>query len=280
MKFLRCASARHALVLGLALGASGCGTYVPELREFPNYTQADTQNMIDAIVQSVRCELSRAVTSVVDNDISESRLRQSRRTYSDFLSNWGAEVLLTFTVVEKASGAPSVLWAPPSPVSSVFTLSASLSGSAQATRIEKMNFFYTVAELYGLPCKGSEVRYDSFLIQNDLKIADLLLGRIGAATLGTAHTPGSGQKNVLSHEISFQVITGGSATPMLKLVRATINQSGTFLAASRDRTHDLLITFGPIAAGGRSLIAIAEQTHISSQTTSGVTTGFRSTLTP
>jgi len=271
---------RLALGVGLALGIGGCGTYVPELREFPNYTQADTQNMIDAIVQSVRCELSRAITSVVDNDISESRLRQSKRTYSDFLGNWGAEVALTFTIVEKSSAAPSVLWAPPSPVSSVFTLSAGVSGSAQATRVEKMNFFYTVAELYGLPCKGSEIRYDSFLIQNDLKIADLLLGRIGPTTLGTAHTPGMGQKNVLSHEITFQVITGGTATPTLTLVRATINPSGTFFGVSRDRTHDLLITFGPIAKGGKSLIAIAEQSHNASQITSGVTTGFRPTFPP
>jgi hypothetical protein len=278
MKFVRHALVRRAAVFCLALSASGCGTYVPELREFPNYTQADTQNMIDAIVQSVRCELSHAITAVIDNDISESRLRQSKRTYSDFLGGWGAEVAFTFTIVEKTSVAPSVLWTPPSPASSVFTLGAGISGSTQATRIEKMNFFYTVAELYGLPCKGSEIRYDSFLVQNDLKIADLLLGRSGPTTLGTAHTPGSGQKNVLSHEISFQVVTGGSAIPMLKLVRATVDQSGTFLGMSRDRTHDLLITFGPLASGGKSLIAIAEQSHFGSQITSGVTTGFRSTL--
>jgi hypothetical protein len=87
MKIPRFISAGQALVLFLALGVSGCGTYVPELREFPNYTQADTQNMIDAIVQSMRCELSRAITSVVDNDISESPLRQSKRTYPDFLGH-------------------------------------------------------------------------------------------------------------------------------------------------------------------------------------------------
>lgn len=280
MRFLRHAWARQLLASGLVLSASGCGTYVPELREFPYYTQADTQNMIDAIVQSVRCELSHAITSVVDNDISESRLRQSKRTYSDFLGGWGAEVAFTFTIVEKTSVAPSVLWTPPSPASAVFTLNAGVAGSAQATRIEKMNFFYTVAELYGLPCKGSEIRYDSFLIQNDLKIADLLLGRIGPTTLGAAHTPGAGQKNVLSHEISFQVVTGGTATPTLTLVRATINPSSPLFGVSRDRTHDLLITFGPLASGGKSLIAIAEQSHFGSQITSGVTTGFRTSTFP
>lgn len=272
--------AKYALILGLVAGVGACGTYVPELREFPNYTQADTQDMIEGIVQSVRCELSRAITSVVDNELSEARQRGSKRVYVDFLDQWGAEVALTLTIVEKTAVSPSVLWTPPSPASSIFTLGAGVSGSAQATRIEKMNFFYTVAELYGLACKGNDIRYDSFLIQNDLKIADLLLGRIGPATLGTARTPGSGQKNVLSHEISFQVITGATATPTWKLVRATVNPSGTFFGTSRDRTHNLLITFGPIASGGKSLIAIAEQSHFSSQISSGVTTGFRATFVP
>lgn len=278
MNFARRVSTCHALVVGLVLGS--CGTHVPELREFPPYTQSDTQLMIEAIVQSVRCELSKAITSVVDNEIAETPQRQTKRNYSEFLSNWGAEVLLTFTVVEKSSGASSLLWTPASPASSIFTLGADISGSAQATRIEKMNFFYTVAELYGLPCQGSKIRYDSFLIQNDLKIADLLLGRISPTTLGTSRTPSASDKNVLSHEISFEVVTAADATPMLKLVRATVNPTGTFIGTSRDRTHDLLITFGPIAKGGRSLIAIAEQMHFSSQITSGVTTGYRSSVLP
>ena len=272
---------RRGFVLGLLLTTTGCGTYVPELREFPNYTQADTQNMISAIVQSVRCELSNAITSVVNNEISEAPLRRSKRTYYDFLDGWGAEVTLTFTIVEKTAVAPSVLWTPPSPASSVFTLATGLSGSTQATRIEKMNFFHSVAELYGLPCKGSAIRYNSFLIQNDLKIADLLLGRIGPATLGTARPPGAGQTNVLSHEISFQVVTGANATPMWTLTRATINPQGTTLFdVNRDRTHNLLITFGPIATGGKSLIAVAEQSHFASQIAQGVRTGFRSIFVP
>ena len=68
----------RSIVLSLILTTPGCGTYVPELREFPNYTQADTQNMISAIVQSVRCELSKAISSVVKNEISEAPLRRSK----------------------------------------------------------------------------------------------------------------------------------------------------------------------------------------------------------
>ena len=145
---------RRGFVLGLLLTTTGCGTYVPELREFPNYTQADTQNMISAIVQSVRCELSNAITSVVNNEISEAPLRRSKRTYYDFLDGWGAEVTLTFTIVEKTAVAPSVLWTPPSPASSVFTLATGLSGSTQATRIEKMNFFLLGRRTLRSPMQG------------------------------------------------------------------------------------------------------------------------------
>ena len=262
----------------------GCGTYVPELREWPNYSQADTQNMIQAIVRSVRCELRNAVTKVVNNDLDAARQRQTGKTYSNFLDNWGAEVLLTFTIVEKSTTNPNVLLTPASPASSVFTLAAGLDLSAQATRIEKMNLFYTVRELYlpkGVICDASgEQRYDSFLIQNNLKIADLFYGRMGSAVLGNASLPQAQDKNVLSHEISFQVVSSGGVSPTWTLTRAAINPTGTLLGGSRDRTHDLLITFGPRdkPRGGRSLIAIAEQAHFSSQIASGVSNGFRSSL--
>jgi hypothetical protein len=52
---------------------------------------------------------------------------------------------------------------------------------------------------------------------------------------------------VLSHEVKFDVSTVGGITPAWKLVTGTINTSGTFLAASRDRSHDLTVTFGPTA---------------------------------
>ena len=66
----------------------------------------------------------------------------------------------------------------------------------------------------------------------------------------------------------------------LPLAGGTINPSGPFLSASRDRTHDLLITFGPLdkPSSGRSLISIAEQSHFSSQITSGINNGLRSNL--
>jgi hypothetical protein len=50
--------------------------------------------------------------------------------------------------------------------------------------------------------------------------------------------------------------------------------------AFTDRTHDLVITFGPLDKphGGKSLIAIAEQSHFTSQLTSGFRTVVRPAL--
>jgi hypothetical protein len=173
---------------------------------------------------------------------------------------------------------------PPSPASAVFTLSGDAAISSQATRVEKMNFFYTVRELVlrdGEVCDASgEDPSGSFLIKNDLKIAELLDMRITTATTGNATTPGGGDKNVLSHQITFQVVSSGGLTPTWQLTRATINGSGPFLSGSRDRTHDLVITFGPLdkPRGGRSLIAIAEQSHFASQLNAGFATAFKSAL--
>jgi hypothetical protein len=56
------------------------------------------------------------------------------------------------------------------------------------------------------------------------------------------------KQNVISHEVKFEVTTAANAIPGWKLTQIAINQSGTGITASRDRTHDLTITFGPAAA--------------------------------
>nr|WP_182556757.1 hypothetical protein [Methylorubrum thiocyanatum] len=263
----------------------GCGTVVPDLTEFPHDTsQAGAQNMIQAVVRSVRCQLQDAITRVVSRDLRRASEIPGGRVYSAFLDNWGAEVAFTFTIVEKTTISPSALLKPPPATDFVFNAALGLSGSAEATRIEKMNIFYTVRDLFrpnGPRCDASgEQRNGSLLVQNDLKLSDLLYGRILATVLGNADDPEPGRKNVLSHQVSFQTIASASATPTWTLVRATVNPNGPFFSTSRDKTHDLLITFGPVdrAAGGKSLIPIAEQFHFTSQITSGISNGFRSAV--
>jgi len=254
------------------------------LREWPENDHFGAVDLVRIIVRSVECELKHAVTDVVNTDRNQGHLRANHRYYTDFLNNWGAEVALTFTIVEKSGFNPNATWLPHSPAAAVFTLNGNASLSEQATRIEKLNFFYTMKDLYlpdGKECDASgEDPSGSFLIRNDLKLKDLLDGRIFPAVVGIADTPGAGQKNVLSQQITFQAVISGSLTPTVILTRASVDTAGSLLSGSRDKTHDLLITFGPLdkPAGGKSLIAIAEQSHFTSQINSGVTTGFRSVL--
>jgi hypothetical protein len=275
--------ARAALALALSFGLAGCGARVPELRDWPNNDGPGAAAMVEAIVHSVRCDLRRTVTKIVDIDLDAARKRASHRIYTDFLNNWGAEVAFTFTIVEKTVVNPTGVWMPPSPATAIFTLGGDASASAQATRVETMNIFYTMKELYlrpGQTCDANEDRSASFLIQDNLKIDELLQFRLTSATTGNASTPNDGDKNVLSHQITFQVVTDGGLTPTWQLTRGTINGTGTFLSGSRDRTHDLVITFGPIdrARGGKSLIVIAEQAHATSQLTGGFATRLKPAL--
>jgi hypothetical protein len=252
----------------------GCGTTVPSVREWPNTSPLDEETMVQEIVRSVRCELRTSITRIILQDQSDARRRVSGKRYTDFLNGWGVEVALNLTVVEKGSVSPTVLLTPPS--IPTFTLSGGLSGSSEATRIEKMNTFYTIKQLFrpGQPrCERSDGNwYGSLLIASDLHLYTMLESRIGVAALDYADLPGAGDKNVLSENISFKLETTGNVNPSWKLVRATVNPSGNLFSASRDNTQELVITFGPIdrAKGGRSLIAIAEQAHQNSQLQSGI----------
>jgi hypothetical protein len=171
---------------------------------------------------------------------------------------------------------------PASPASSVFTLSGGLSGTADAVRVDKVNFYYKVTELYlgrnGKCYRDTNPPKDSLLIQSDLKLREWLDAMVNG--VATGQITAVGKQNVLSHEITFELTTSGNITPAWKLMRATVNQSGSLLSASRDRKHDLVITFGPLdtSQSGFFLIPLAENTHISSQLTSGITSGFLNAL--
>jgi hypothetical protein len=66
-----------------------------------------------------------------------------------------------------------------------------------------------------------------------------------ADTPAPANEKGPFKSNVLSHEVKFDIISTGTITPGWKLSTSTINQTGTFLSGTRDRTQDLIVTFGP-----------------------------------
>lgn len=263
------------------LPITGCGTFVPQVRDFP-YAGSETQNnlLVQAIIISIRCELQDAVTGVINADIDTAKA--NRFYYAQFLKGWGAQVSLTLRLEEKSTVNPTGVFLPVSPVTSVFSLAGGLSATADATRIDKVNFYYKVSDLYlgrDRKCiRDTNPPRDSLLIQSDLKLAEWLDAMINGTATGIITAVSN--KNVLSHQITFQVTTSGNLTPAWRLVRGTVNQSGTFLSATRDRQHDLLVTFGPLDPGqsGSFLLPIAESSHNSSQVISGVTTGFKSAL--
>jgi hypothetical protein len=263
-----------------AVMLGGCGLYVPEVRDFPNGRSTVSNNLlVQAIIISIHCELEDAVTRVINDDIATAKA--NRFYYAQFLRNWGAEVALTLTLDEKSVVNPSGIYAPLSPLTSVFTLSGGLSATAEATRVDKVNYYYRVSELYLGPnrkcVRDDNPPKDSLLIQSDLKLYEWLSVMVNGTATGIITSVSN--QNVLSHQITFDVVTTGNLNPAWTLVRGSIGQGTTLLAASRDRKHDLLVTFGPLdkSQSGTFLTPIAEQTHISSQVISGISGASRVT---
>jgi hypothetical protein len=132
--------AASAIPLAIVLMLGGCGTYVPEIQEFPA-TPLDGQQLVDSIAFNVTCEVRDAII-------------QLYKDYpSTFLDQWGAQITLNLTTEEKSSANPAANWTPPSRISALLNLGFSATGSADATRINKISWFLAVPDLRGkIPC--------------------------------------------------------------------------------------------------------------------------------
>jgi hypothetical protein len=276
-------------LFGMLIAASlgGCGTYVPEIQDFPA-TRAQGSLLVNAIVTSVHCEVANAIKYVIDQDRRAAAL--NGKPSAAWLNQWGAQITLTLTTEEKSTLNPTAVWTPPSPLTSIFTLAGTATMSADATRTETLNFYHTVPELYRrAPCATGvqpPIPATSLLIQSDLKLRDWLVAQVVPVGTGEVDQPVSssnafGQK-VLTHEVKFEVATTGGLNPAWILTTATIGQNGTLLTGSRDRIHDLLITLGPIDPSQKNggLILAAANTHLASQIGLAVATNVRGRITP
>jgi len=122
---------------------SSCGTYVPDVQDVPG---GDGRLLIKAIVDSIHCELTNSVQAVVGQDVDlAKKLNQGQRTAS-WLDKWGVQGLLTLTIRERTEANPTVNWTP-NPVTALFTLAGGLDLSSEATRVEKLIFYYNVSDL-------------------------------------------------------------------------------------------------------------------------------------
>jgi hypothetical protein len=77
-----------------------------------------------------------------------------------------------------------------------------------------------------------ELRGGPMLLQSDLKLNEWLIAAL-LGTDSTNYTTFTTKDSVLTHEVKFEVVTGGELTPTWKLINATVNPSGTFLSSSR-----------------------------------------------
>jgi len=234
---------RFAAVL-VALLLVGCGTYVPSLEEFAADPTAEAQ-LVQAILTNIKCELRDAIYTFDHPDPASSFTRPTP-TYID---KWGVITNLALTIAEKSAANPTAELLPVSPASAVFTATLGVSGSAEATRTDKIQSFITIAELRALNQRGKcdpRLRGGPFLLQNDLKLSHWLTAAlVGNATGVVNFSTFTPKDSVLTHDVKFEIVTSGDLTPQWKLVRANINTNGTFLSATRDRTHQLTLTLGP-----------------------------------
>jgi hypothetical protein len=260
---LQPAMALVVLAIGFGPILGGCGTYVPDLPEPPS-APGGTQLLVDSIVTSIHCEIKRAVQYVIGKDIQLAQTINPART-APWFDSWGVEGALTLTVSEKTEINPTVSWVP-NPVSMLFKLAGGVDASSEAKRINTLNFYYSVRDLSvdKTPCGPSAPHPPgSFLIDSDLKIADWLESLI--LTVGSGSIKALTEKGV-THEVRFQVTTSGSITPSWKLSpRVSVNPSGTFFSTNRDRTHDLLLTFGPADDKNKTLLGSAKDQFFASQ---------------
>ncbi len=233
---------RWIVPLYAGLLTSGCGLAVPEIQENPA-DKVGGEQLVQSIVYNVTCEVQDAIYKIY-NDPDHHRKHT-------FLDTWGANIALSLQVEEKSSTNPVVSWLPPSPASAVFSLGASGTLSADATRQDKLNSYFTVAQLKALgPCDPKTRPGGVLLMQSDLGLEEWLRSNVLAADTGlilyaSDYTDGFSKTNVLSHEIKFDITDTGNITPGWKLTRVSVNQSGNLFSATRDRTNDLTITLGP-----------------------------------
>jgi hypothetical protein len=222
----------------------GCGTYVPGLEE-PLSPPVAGQELVKAIVQNIDCEIRNVIGDIIRTDIQEFRtgFRKSRQTA--WLDNWGVQSTLTLQVNERGGLNPVVKWLPPSPADAIFTLTGAGSVSTEATRINKVGSYYTVKQIVNdFSCLPESRPGGLFLLQNDLKLREWVLDIVMLHGTGVAQIPAA--KDLIQHQVTFEVISSGSITPAWTLTRVIVNGDGSFLEAKRGRKHDLVITLGPV----------------------------------
>ncbi|MHC2332848.1 hypothetical protein [Bradyrhizobium sp. USDA 4454] len=256
----------------VGIAVSGCGTIVPDIQEFWG-TPNDAADKVEQISAQVVCELRRAVQRVLWEDRHRDTVFISSSVAPPpppvqhldwFEQTWGVQVTLNLNIAENSGVAPGVSFIKNWSNSQSFTAGFGGTLSNTATRTDKLNMFFTVQELADaynstkLTCITDDLPKASLFVVSDLKLYDWLHAALLPNTTNIiAYQRSKNPTNVIQHEVKFEIVSNGSATPAWKLVEFTANNAGSFLTAGRDRTQDLTITFGPLADSAKPKVAVS-----------------------
>ena len=253
---------------------------VPQIGEiWDDQTGATAVVLEKKIKEKIYCELNEAV-STLNNDPA----KVIEASYSDpknpskiitkkikpVPEGWGATLTITLTVEEMSGLNPSLsLNTPLAPHNTNFpggvvvpgpqSFSLLLGGtlSSDATRYDKYTFFYKIKDLetYNGACASPEspgnvepkdFQGSSLLLESDLgmepwlqKTADIRSG-IGVSAKSS--------QEVLTYDVKFDIVSSGSVNPAWKLTPvSTATGSLPLFSTKRERTHEMLLTLGPLS---------------------------------
>lgn len=195
------------------------------------------------VVAHMRCEIR--------NGVAKALLLPNVQ----WLASYGATVTLKLTAEDQSSISPNASFLTPLANAATFTLGIGASGSANATRVETIQFNYSNRELLqearkdllaGITsCEGFQ---RGVMIESDLKIGQLIYDKAvvaGAAGEATSKSITTAPFSQFQFELTFTATFSGNLTSTWKFTRTTVNGSGNLLSATRTNTQYVLITLGP-----------------------------------
>lgn len=296
---------RLQMVSGLlAFALAACGTAVPRIEEIWDDDTGAAHTLEMKVKRKIFCELQDAVASVASKDAVDAYVDGKKVVTAKAIpADWGVTMVITMTVEEGSAFNPGLtLNTPMIPAATRFPGDILVAGdqsynfglggraSTTATRTDKFTFFYLVKDLkdYQHGCSqeiAEDLHGSSFLLESQLGIKKWLGNAANVRnSVGMSSSEDPSDEGVMSYNIKFNIVSGGSVTPTWSLVRvSTSYPSSVLFDASRNRTHELLLTFGPTVPsskkGGKRVPGVlATNDSLSQQIGSAVRTGVINAL--